>query len=271
MLDMLGEMLSYQFLLRAASVGLMVSLCSSLLGVSLVLKRYSMIGDGLAHVGFGALAAAIAFGAAPLGLTIPVVAGAAILLLKITDESTLRGDAAIGLISTGSLAIGITAISMTQGINTDVSSYMFGSILAMSRDDVALSMTASAAVLILFVICYNRIFSVTFDENFAKATGVNTGLLNIVIAVLTGVIIAVGMRLMGALLISGLIIFPALTSMRLFKSFRSVAVSSAVISIVSFAAGLILSYATGSPAGASVVIVNLVFFIIFTAAARFAV
>ncbi|MEG2185394.1 MAG: metal ABC transporter permease [Cloacibacillus sp.] len=269
MLDLITEMLSYNFLLRAASVGLMVSLCSSLLGVSLVLKRYSMIGDGLAHVGFGALAAAIALGAAPLGLTIPVVAGAAILLLKITDESSLRGDAAIGLISTGALAIGITAISMTQGINTDVSSYMFGSILAMSKGDVTLSVGASSCVLLLFALCYNRIFAVTFDENFAKATGVRTGLLNVTIATLTGVTIAVGMRLMGALLISGLIIFPALTSMRLFKSFRSVAISSAVISLVSFAAGLILSYATGSPAGASVVIVNLVFFIIFSAAAKF--
>lgn len=268
MIDLIAEMLSYKFLVRAATVGLMVSLCAALLGVSLVLKRYSMIGDGLSHVGFGALAAAVATGASPLGLSIPVVIVAAVLLMRLTDGSGIKGDAAIGLISTSSLAAGVTAISLSSGINTDVCNYMFGSILAMSKGDVRLSVATSAAVLLLFLLCYNRIFAVTFDENFARATGVNAGRYNMVIAALTGVTIAVGMRLMGALLISGLIIFPAVTSMRLFKSFRGVVLSSAAVSLSSYLAGLVLSYAAGLPAGASVVLVNLVFFLAFAAAGR---
>ena len=268
MIDLAAEMLSYKFLVRAASVGLMVSLCAALLGVSLVLKRYSMIGDGLSHVGFGALAAAVARGASPLGLSIPVVVAAAVLLLRLTDDGGIKGDAAIGLISVSSLAAGVTAISLSNGINTDVCNYMFGSILAMSKNDVRLSMATSAAVLLLFLLCYNRIFAVTFDENFAKATGTDTGLYNMVIAALTGVTIAVGMRLMGALLISGLIIFPAVTSMRVFKSFRGVVLSAAAVSLSSFLAGLMLSYAAGVPAGASIVLVNLAFFLLFTAAGR---
>ena len=268
MIDLIAEMLSYKFLVRAATVGLMVSLCAALLGVSLVLKRYSMIGDGLSHVGFGALAAAVATGASPLGLSIPVVIVAAVLLMRLTDGSGIKGDAAIGLISTSSLAAGVTAISLSSGINTDVCNYMFGSILAMSKGDVRLSVATSAAVLLLFLLCYNRIFAVTFDESFARATGVNAGRYNMVIAALTGVTIAVGMRLMGALLISGLIIFPAVTSMRLFKSFRGVVLSSAAVSLSSYLAGLVLSYAAGLPAGASIVLVNLVFFLAFAAAGR---
>ena len=268
MLDLIAEMLSYQFLVRAASVGLMVSLCSALLGVSLVLKRYSMIGDGLSHVGFGALAAAVAMGASPLGITIPVVVAAAVLLLRLTDGSGIKGDAAIGLISVSSLAAGVTAISLSGGINTEICNYMFGSILAMSKSDVRLSIASSAGVLLLFLLCYNRIFAVTFDEDFARATGVEAGLCNIVIAVLTGVTIAVGMRLMGALLISGLIIFPAVTSMRFFKSFRGVVFSAASVSLSSFLVGLVLSYTASMPAGASIVLVNLALFLIFTAAGR---
>ena len=268
MIDLIAEMLSYKFLVRAATVGLMVSLCAALLGVSLVLKRYSMIDDGLSHVGFGALAAAVAMGTSPLGLSIPVVIVAAVLLMRLTDGSGIKGDAAIGLISTSSLAAGVTAISLSSGINTDVCNYMFGSILAMSKGDVRLSVATSAAVLLLFLLCYNRIFAVTFDENFARATGVNAGLYNMVIAALTGVTIAVGMRLMGALLISGLIIFPAVTSMRLFKSFRGVVLSSAAVSLSSYLAGLVLSYAAGLPAGASIVLVNLVFFLAFAVAGK---
>lgn len=266
MIDIIAEMLSYKFLVRAAAIGLMVSLCSALLGVSLVLKRYSMIGDGLSHVGFGALAAAVALGRSPLGISLPVTIAAAILLMRLTDKSAVKGDAAIGLISVSSLAAGVTAISLSSGINTDVCNYMFGSILAMSKSDVRLSIVTSASVLLLFVLCCNRIFAVTFDEDFARAAGVNTGRCNTVIAVLTGVNIAVGMRLMGALLISGLIIFPAVTSMRFFKSFRGVIISSAAVSLFSFLAGLVISYAGGMPAGACIVLVNICFFIVFAAA-----
>ena len=263
MTELIRELISYDFLIRAAAVGAAVSLCSSLLGVVLVLKRYSMIGDGLSHVGFGALAVALAMGAQPLYLSIPVISVAAVVLLKITSESGINGDAAIGLLATSGLAVGVTALSAVRGVNADVAGYMFGSVLAMSQSDVLLSAAVSAAVLFRFVVCYNRIFAVTFDEDFAKASGLNTGLYNTMTALLTGLTIAVGMRLMGAMLISGLLIFPALTSMRCFTSFRSVVISAAFVSITSFIIGLLLSYIFSIPAGASIVLANMAFFALF--------
>ena len=242
MIDTVFEMLSYPFMVRAFVVGILVSLCSALLGVSLVLKRYSMIGDGLSHVGFGALAVAAALNAAPLTVAIPVVVTAAVLLLRVSANSKIKGDAAIALISTSALAVGIMVISMTTGMNTDVYNYMFGSILAMSSQDVKMSVLLSLAVLILYVFFYHKIFAVTFDETFAQATGVRAGLYNTLIAVLTAVTIVLGMRMMGTLLISSLIIFPALTSMRVCTTFRSVTVSSAVVSVVCFCIGITVSY-----------------------------
>ena len=264
-MNLIREMLSYPFLVRALAGGMMVSLCASLLGVSLVLRRYSMIGDGLSHVSFGALSIALAMGWSPLKISIPVVVLAAFFLLRITENSRIKSDAAIALISASALALGIIVTSLTTGMTTDVSSYMFGSILAMSREDVWLSVVLSLVVLGLFVICYNRIFAVTFDENFAKATGVNVGRYNIIIAVLTAVTIVLGMRMMGAMLISSLIIFPPLTAMRLFRSFRGVVVCSGVLAVVCFCIGIVISYGFSTPAGASVVLVNLAAFLIFAA------
>ena len=264
-LSIIREMLSYPFLVRALVGGMLVSLCASLLGVSLVLKRYSMIGDGLSHVSFGALSVALAMGWSPLKVSIPVVVLAAFFLLRITENSRIKSDAAIALISASALAIGIIVTSLTTGLTTDVSSYMFGSILAMSREDVALSAVLSVVVLILFLVCYNKIFAVTFDENFAKATGVNVGFYNVVIAVLTAVTIVLGMRMMGAMLISSLIIFPCLSSMRVFKSFGSVVVSAGILSVLCFIIGMTASYQFSTPAGASVVVVNLLVFILFMA------
>ncbi len=266
MIETILEMLSYPFMVRAFVVGILVSLCSALLGVSLVLKRYSMIGDGLSHVGFGALSVAAALNAAPLTVAIPVVVVAAVLLLRVSGSSRLKGDAAIALISTSALAVGIMVISMTTGMNTDVYNYMFGSILAMSRQDVEMSVLLSAAVLVLYVFFYTKIFAVTFDETFARATGVRANLYNTLIAVLTAVTIVLGMRMMGTLLISSLIIFPALTSMRVCRTFRSVTVSSAIISVICFCIGITVSYFFATPAGASVVIVNLLMLGVFAAA-----
>ena len=175
----------------------------------------------------------------------------------------IKSDAAIAMISAGSLAIGIIVTSLTTGMTTDVSSYMFGSILAMSKEDVLLSVVLSVIVLGMYVICYNQVFAVTFDESFAKATGVNVSAYNTIIAVLTAVTIVLGMRMMGAMLISSLVIFPALTSMRVFKSFSGVVISSGVVSVVCFFIGLVLSYMYSIPAGASVVVVNLAAFGIF--------
>ena len=264
MFDTVIEMLSYPFMTRAFLVGSLVALCSALLGVSLVLKRYSMIGDGLSHVGFGALAIAAALNMAPLAVAIPVVVVAAVLLLRISGSSKIKGDAAIALISTTSLAVGVMVISLTTGMNTDVYNYMFGSILAMSREDVQFAAVLSMVVLGLYLFCYNKVFAVTFDENFAKATGVNVELYNVLIAVLTAVTIVLGMRMMGAMLISSLIIFPALTAMRIFKSFRGVVICSGVLAVVCFLFGIIFSYGCSTPAGASVVLVNLAAFIVFS-------
>lgn len=263
-MNVLSEMLSYPFMVRALFGGMLVSLCASLLGVSLVLKRYSMIGDGLSHVSFGALSIALAMGWSPLKVSIPVVVLAAFFLLRITENSRIKSDAAIAMISASSLAIGIIVTSLTTGMTTDVSSYMFGSILAMTKEDVMLSAVLCIIVLGLFVLCYNQVFAVTFDENFAKATGVNVSAYNMLISVLTAVTIVLGMRMMGAMLISSLVIFPCLTSMRVFKSFTSVVISSGILSLICFLLGMMASYQFSTPAGASVVVVNLIAFGLFS-------
>lgn len=262
--EMFVQMFSYGFMLRAVIVGILVALCSALLGVTLVLKRYSMIGDGLSHVGFGALCLALAMNVAPLTVSVPVVVVAAFLLLRISENSKIKGDAAIAMISSTALAIGIIVTSMTTGINSDVNGYMFGSILAMSDTDVVVSIVLSAAVLVLYVVFYNKIFAVTFDESFARATGTKTGMYNTLVALLTAVTIVIGMRIMGAMLISSLIIFPALTSMRVCRSFKSVVTVSAVISVICFFVGLFISFGFSMPAGASVVAVNAAAFLIFS-------
>lgn len=264
MIEIVKQMLSYTFILRAVLVGSLVALCASLLGVSLVLKRYAMIGDGLSHVGFGSLAIATAMNWAPLEVTIPVVIVAAFLLLRISDSSKIKGDAAIAMISTGALALGILVASKTTGMNTDIYNYLFGSILAMSKSDVFLSIVLSLVVLVLFLLCYHRIFAVTFDENFAKATGTKAGVYTMILALLTAVTIVLGMRMMGSLLISSLIIFPALTAMRLCKSFRGVVLCAAAVAVLCVLIGIVVSFVYSTPTGASIVTVNMGAFIIFT-------
>jgi zinc transport system permease protein len=261
MISILSELFSYTFVTRALLVGILVSLCSSILGVSLVLKRYSMIGDGLSHVGFGSLSAAMALNLAPLQVSIPVVVLAAFLLLRISENSKIKGDAAIALISSSSLAIGVIITSLTTGMNTDVCNYMFGSILALGKSDVYLSVILSIIVLILYGLFYNKIFAITFDETFAKATGTKVERYNMLVALLTALTIVIGMRLMGALLISSLIIFPSLTSMRVLGSFKGVIITSAVLSVICFFIGIVISFQYNIPAGASIVAVNLAAFI----------
>ena len=261
------QMFSYPFMQRALIAGVLVSLCAALLGVSLVLKRYSMIGDGLSHVSFGALAIAVALGVTPLYFSIPVVIAAAFLLLRVADNPHWNSDAAIAAMSASSLAIGILVISRTTGMTTDVDNYMFGSVLAMTREDVALSALLCITVLVLFILFYHKLFAVTFDENFSRATGMKVERYNTLLAVLTALTIVLGMRMMGAMLISSLIIFPALTAMRLFKSFRGVVVCSAVTSVACFCAGLTASFVLSTPVGASVVAANLGLFLLSCLAA----
>ena len=246
-------------LLPALIAGVAVSLCASLLGVSLVLKRCSMIGDGLSHVGYGTLCVAAALGWAPMKVTIPIVILAAYILLRLSENSRLGGDTAIALFSTSALAIGIFASSKAN-LMPDVSHYMFGSILAMSRGDVIFCVILSICVILVYLLFYDKIFAVTFDENFARATGLNVRFYNLLIAVLTAVTVVLGMMMMGALLISSLMIFPAVTAMRLCRQFRHVVLTAVIISVSCFLLGLFLSLVVDTAIGASVIIMNLIVF-----------
>ena len=260
MLDTLFSMFSYSFMQRALLVGLLVSPCAALLGVSLVLRKYAMIGDGLSHVGFGALSVALVLGASPLQVSIPIVVLAAFLLLRLSEHSRVGGDAAIAMVSTTAIATGVIVTSLSSGMQTDIYDFMFGSILSMTKSDLVLSLVLSAAVLVLFILFYRRIFAITFDESFARASGTKTRLYTMLVALLTAITIVVGMRIMGTMLISSLIIFPALTAMQVFRSFRGVTICAAVVSLVAFALGLITSFLLSLPTGACIVLCNHLFF-----------
>lgn len=256
------NMFSYHFMQRALVVGVLVSLCAALLGVSLVLKRYSMIGDGLSHVGFGALAVATALdlsGEKAIEISIPIVVAAAFMLLKLSQSSRIKGDAAIALISTASMAVGVIIYDRTTGMSSDVCSSLFGqsSAMTITDKDLILSVCLTVAVAVLFLLFYNRIFCVTFDEAFAKASGLRSGRYNIILALLTAVTVVIGMRMLGALMISALVVFPPLTAMRLFKSFKSVVAASAAVSASCFIIGFIIASFFGLQTGPAVILVNL--------------
>ncbi len=258
------------FVVNAVIVGVLIALCSSLLGVTLVLKRYSFIGDGLSHVAFGAMAVAAVVGLTddmPLVLAVTVIS--AVLLLRMGKNAKIKGDAAIAMISVGSLAVGyllMNLFSTSSNISGDVCSTLFGStsILTLSPFDVWMCVILSIVVVLFFVLFYNRIFSVTFDESFAQATGQRANVYNLLIAIVIAVIIVVSMQLVGSLLISALVIFPALSAMRVFKSFRSVTVCSAIVSVVCALTGLLTSILAGTPVGSTIVAADIVVFIIFS-------
>lgn len=264
---------SHTFVRYALIAGVLIALCAALLGVSLVLKRYSMIGDGLSHVAFGAIAVAAVCGAAPMAVALPVTIAAAILLLGLSSSTKIKGDAAIAMISVGTLALGyllLNVFSASSNVSGDVCTTLFGStsILTLSKTDVILCLALTAIVILVFVLFYNRIFAVTFDESFASATGTNTKAYNILIAVVTAVVIVLAMNLVGALLISALIIFPALSAMRLFKSFRSVIISSAVISVICAVTGIIIAILYGTPVGSTIVAADIGAFLVCFAAGK---
>ncbi len=266
-LNYISEAMSYTFMRNALIGGVLISLCAALLGVCLVLKRFSMIGDGLSHVGFGAIAVAAAAGVAPLKFAVPIVMIAAVCLLRINESRRINGDSAIAVISTGSLAIGVIAASLS-GSNVDLNNYMFGSILAMKSSYVLISAVLTAVVLVMYLFLYNKILSMTFDEGFSKATGQKTQVYTTMIAVLTSVTVVVGMQMLGALLMSSFIIFPALIAMRVSKSFKSTVIASAIISIVTFTLGMFISFYMNTPAGATVVLVDLILFVLTDIATR---
>lgn len=258
--------MTYPFVRYALIVGTLIALCSSLLGVTLVLKRFSFIGDGLSHVAFGAMAVATIFKLTNDTLFImPVTIFAAVILLRTGQHTKIKGDAAIAMLSVGSLAIGylvLNIFSTSANISGDVCSTLFGStsILTLTKGEVYLCEVMTIVVLILFILCYNRIFAVTFDENFAKATGIKANAYNLFIAVITAMIIVLAMNLVGSLLISALIIFPALSAMRVITNFKGVVIYSAIISVCSALAGMIISILCSTPVGATIVAVHIVIF-----------
>ena len=272
MFEKLGLYLQYPFVRYALIVGILIALCSSLLGVTLVLKRYSLIGDGLSHVAFGAMAiAAVANLSNEMLLVLPVTIASAVLLLRTGENAKIRGDAAIAMISVGALAFGyliMNIFSTSSNLSGDVCSTLFGStsILTLTPKEVWLSVALSAAVVVIFILFYNKIFAVTFDENFARAAGTNAGRYNLLIAVVVAVIIVLSMNLVGSLLISALVIFPALSAMRLFHSFKSVTVCSAVLSVICAFLGIIISILAGTPVGSTIVAVDAAAFAVCCAA-----
>ncbi len=260
MIELLSALFSYTFIRRALVVGVLVSLCAALLGINLVLRRFSMIGDGLSHVGFGALAIAAVLGVAPLAVAIPIVIVAAFFMLWLNERGHMQGDAAIAILSSSALSVGVLITASTTGMNTDLNSYMFGSILAISLEDMILSVIVSVVVLGLYAFCYHPLFSITFDESFASATGTKASLYNMILSLLTALTVVTGMRLMGTLLISPLIIFPALTAMRVCKSYRGVVLFSMIESVACFIFGLLVSFLFSLPTGATIVCVHLAVF-----------
>lgn len=256
--------LEFPFVRYALVVGILIALCASMLGVTLVLKRYSMIGDGLSHVAFGATAIAAVFNVSSnIFVTLPITAVCAVILLKTGQNAKVKGDSAIAMFSVAALAFGYLLLNITStgsNVSGDVCTTLFGSvsILTLKQSDVYLAMILSVVLLLVFIVFYNKIFAITFDENFAKATGIKAEVYNAMIAVITAVVIVLAMNLVGALLISALIVFPALSSMRLFKRFRTVIAGAACIAVVCAASGMIISILVETPTGATIVAVNFV-------------
>ena len=267
--DKLSLYLQYPFVRYALIVGVLIALCSSLLGVTLVLKRFSFIGDGLSHVAFGAMAIAAVVGLTnemPLVLLITIVS--AVLLLRTGQNAKIKGDAAVAMISVGALAIGyllMNLFSKSSNLSGDVCSTLFGStsILTLTKTEVWICAVLSVLVVAVFLFFYNKIFSVTFDESFARATGTKAGLYNLLIAVVVAVIIVLAMNLVGSLLISALVIFPALSAMRVFKNFKAVTICSAVFSVSCALLGILISILAGTPVGSTIVAVDIAGFFIF--------
>lgn len=253
----LMEMFRYPFMQRALGVGVLVSLSAALLGVILVLKHYSLIGHGLGEVGFASLSLASACNLPQMAVSVPMVGFGAVFIMWLSRKKKIGGDAAIGVISTASLSFGVIITSVTNGFNIDVSNYMFGSILALTEGDLLLSAILSIVVIALFILLFNRLFSVTYDEVNAQATGMNVDLFQLVIALLTAITVVLGMRMMGTMLISSLIIFPAMAARRIARSFRGMVATAAIISVLCFLIGLALSFLWNLPTGASVVACDL--------------
>ncbi len=259
---LIGESLQYTFMQRAIIVGILIGICSAMLGVFLVLKKFSMIGDGLAHVSFATIAIALTLNASPLYVSIPVVIVASLFILRLNERTKLHGDAAIGLVSSFSVALGVLIVSVSDGFNVDLFSFLFGSILLISEMDVYLSLGLAILIVSAVIFFYHDLFAFTHDEAFAKVMGINTNRMNTLIAILTSITIVLGIRVVGTMLISSMIIFPTVTALQIAKSFKWTMILSAFISVISVILGVIGSYVFNLPSGASIVMVNAFFFAI---------
>mgnify|MGYP005834970651 CR=1 FL=1 len=262
-ISLIIEAVQYDFMLKALLVGSLIAVCCSFLGIFLVLKKYSMIGDGLAHVSFATIAIALLLAASPLLVSIPLVILSAFLILKLNEKADLHGDAAIGLVSSFALAAGVLISSVARGFNVDLFSYLFGSILVISNMDVVLSVILSAVVIFMIFFFYNNLFAITYDEEFAKVIGLNTRTMNYLISVLTSITIVLGIRVVGTMLISSLIIFPTVTALQVAKGFKSTILVSSVVSVSCVILGVFISFIMNFPTGATIVMLNALCFAVF--------
>ena len=263
MIDLIFEAFQFQFIQRAILVGTLIALSSSVLGIFLVLKKYSMIGDGLAHVSFATVAIALFLNASPLLVSIPIVIVASIFIMQLNERAGIHGDAAIGLVSSFSVAFGVILSSASGGFNVDLYSYLFGSILAIRKADASLSFVLAITVVSLIIFFYHDLFAITHDEEFASVVGIKTTFMNYLIATLTAITIVLGIRVVGTLLISSMIIFPTVTALQAKRSFMATIFISSIVSVLSVLIGIVGSYVFNMPSGASIVMVNAIFFLIF--------
>jgi zinc transport system permease protein len=268
-IDLIREAMSLSFMQRAMIVGTAIALSSALLGIFLVLKKYSMIGDGLAHVSFATVAIALLLGASPLLVSIPIVTVASIFIMQLNEKAGIHGDAAIGLVSSFSVALGVLISSVAGGFNVDLFSYLFGSILAIKEMDMYLSIVLAGFIISLIILFYHDLFAVTHDEAFASVIGIGTKRMNYLIATLTSITIVLGIRVVGTMLISSMIVFPTVTALQISRSFKSTIIISAMVSIVAVTTGVLGSYVFNFPSGASIVMVNAFLFLLFLGMKRF--
>ncbi len=262
-ISLIIEAVQYDFMLKALLVGSLIAVCCSFLGIFLVLKKYSMIGDGLAHVSFATIAIALLLATSPLLVSIPLVILSSFLILKLNEKADLHGDAAIGLVSSFSVAAGVLISSISRGFNVDLFSYLFGSILVISNMDVVLSVILSAVVIFMIFFFYNNLFAITYDEEFAKVIGLNTRTMNYLISVLTSITIVLGIRVVGTMLISSLIIFPTVTALQVAKGFKSTILVSSAVSVSCVILGVFISFIMNFPTGATIVMLNALCFAVF--------
>lgn len=262
-LNLITEAIQFDFILRAILVGSLIAISSSFLGIFLVIKKQSMIGDGLAHVSFATIAIALFLNKSPLLVSIPLVILSSFLILKLNEKAGLHGDAAIGLVSSFAVALGVLISSIAKGFNVDLFSYLFGSILVISKLDIILSIILSILTTFLIILFYNSLFAITYDEEFARTMNLNVKGINYLIAVLTSITVVLGIRVVGTMLISSMIIFPTVTALQISTGFKDTILISTLVSVLSVILGVLLSYILNFPTGATIVIINSIFFVLF--------